>query len=80
MNPEDLLKLVATEMPFGKHKGSWIANLPGHTSTAGNSPDAASMTTASAVCATPDQPVAERAHRGARAARLQAREPVAAGV
>jgi uncharacterized protein (DUF3820 family) len=30
MNPEDLLKLVATEMPFGKHKGSLIADLPGN--------------------------------------------------
>jgi len=29
MNPEDLLKLVSTEMPFGKHKGTLIADLPG---------------------------------------------------
>jgi len=27
-NAEDLLKLVATEMPFGKHKGTRIADLP----------------------------------------------------
>ena len=27
MNPEDLLKLVSTEMPFGKHKGARIADL-----------------------------------------------------
>ncbi|MDR7272386.1 uncharacterized protein (DUF3820 family) [Pelomonas saccharophila] len=27
MNPEDLLKLVKTEMPFGKHKGTRIADL-----------------------------------------------------
>ena len=30
MNPEDLLKLVSTEMPFGKHKGVLIADLPGN--------------------------------------------------
>lgn len=30
MNPEDLLKLVSTEMPFGKHKGTLIADLPGN--------------------------------------------------
>ncbi|MBI3348002.1 MAG: DUF3820 family protein [Burkholderiales bacterium] len=30
MNPEDLLKLVTTEMPFGKHKGTRIADLPGN--------------------------------------------------
>ena len=30
MNPEDLLKLVSTEMPFGKHKGTRIADLPGN--------------------------------------------------
>ncbi|MDR7295126.1 uncharacterized protein (DUF3820 family) [Pelomonas aquatica] len=30
MNPEDLLKLVTTEMPFGKHKGVLIADLPGN--------------------------------------------------
>ena len=28
MNPEDLLKLVSTPMPFGKHKGMLIADLP----------------------------------------------------
>lgn len=28
MNPEDLPKLVATEMPFGKHQGVLIADLP----------------------------------------------------
>ncbi len=27
MNPEDLLKLVTTEMPFGKHQGRLIADL-----------------------------------------------------
>ena len=30
MNPEDLLKLVRTPMPFGKHKGVLIADLPGN--------------------------------------------------
>ena len=30
MNPEDLLKLVTTPMPFGKHKGVLIADLPGN--------------------------------------------------
>jgi uncharacterized protein len=30
MNPEDLLKLVTMEMPFGKYKGRLIADLPGH--------------------------------------------------
>jgi uncharacterized protein (DUF3820 family) len=30
MNPEDLLKLVTTEMPFGKHQGTLIADLPGN--------------------------------------------------
>ncbi|MFT7774306.1 DUF3820 family protein [Roseateles sp.] len=30
MNPEDLLKLVSTEMPFGKHQGALIADLPGN--------------------------------------------------
>lgn len=30
MQPEDLLKLVTTEMPFGKHKGTVIADLPGN--------------------------------------------------
>lgn len=30
MNPEDLLRLVSVEMPFGKHKGTLIADLPGN--------------------------------------------------
>ncbi len=30
MNPEDLNKLVTTQMPFGKHKGVLIADLPGN--------------------------------------------------
>ena len=30
MKPEDLLKLVSTPMPFGKHKGVLIADLPGN--------------------------------------------------
>ena len=30
MNPEDLLKLVSTSMPFGKHKGVLLADLPGN--------------------------------------------------
>ncbi len=30
MNPEDLLKLVNTPMPFGKHQGVLIADLPGN--------------------------------------------------
>ncbi|HEY9105337.1 MAG TPA: DUF3820 family protein [Roseateles sp.] len=29
MNAEDLLKLVTTEMPFGKHQGMLLADLPG---------------------------------------------------
>lgn len=28
MSPEDLPKLVTTEMPFGKHQGVRIADLP----------------------------------------------------
>jgi len=28
MNPEDLQRLVTLEMPFGKHKGTLIADLP----------------------------------------------------
>lgn len=28
MTPEDLPKLVTTEMPFGKHQGVLIADLP----------------------------------------------------
>lgn len=30
MNPEDLVKLVTTPMPYGKHKGLLIADLPGN--------------------------------------------------
>lgn len=30
LNAEDLLKLVSTPMPFGKHKGVLIADLPGN--------------------------------------------------
>lgn len=30
MNPEDLQKLVTTEMPYGKHAGRIIADLPGN--------------------------------------------------
>jgi uncharacterized protein len=30
VSPDDLLKLVSTEMPFGKHKGMLIADLPGN--------------------------------------------------
>lgn len=30
MHPEDLQKLATTEMPFGKHKGLPLADLPGH--------------------------------------------------
>jgi uncharacterized protein len=30
MNPEELHKLVTTQMPFGKHKGVLIADLPGN--------------------------------------------------
>lgn len=30
MKPEDLQRLVSTEMPFGKHKGTLLADLPGH--------------------------------------------------
>lgn len=30
MKPEDLLKLVSTPMPFGKHKGVLMADLPGN--------------------------------------------------
>lgn len=30
MNPEDLLLLVTRSMPFGKHKGTLIADLPGN--------------------------------------------------
>jgi len=30
MNPDDLQRLVTTAMPFGKHKGTLIADLPGN--------------------------------------------------
>ncbi len=30
MNPEDLHKLVTLTMPFGKHKGKLLADLPGN--------------------------------------------------
>jgi uncharacterized protein (DUF3820 family) len=30
MNPDDLERLVTLEMPFGKHKGRVIADLPGN--------------------------------------------------
>ena len=30
MNPEDLQRLVTVTMPFGKHKGMLIADLPGN--------------------------------------------------
>lgn len=30
MNPEDLQRLVTLAMPFGKHKGVLIADLPGN--------------------------------------------------
>jgi uncharacterized protein (DUF3820 family) len=30
MKPDDLVKLVTTPMPFGKHKGMLIADLPGN--------------------------------------------------
>ena len=30
MNPQDLLLLVSTRMPFGKYKDRLIADLPGH--------------------------------------------------
>ena len=30
MNPEDLQRLVTLAMPFGKHKGMVIADLPGN--------------------------------------------------
>lgn len=31
MKPEDLERLITTEMPFGKHEGKPIADLPGYT-------------------------------------------------
>jgi uncharacterized protein len=30
MKPEDLERLLSVEMPFGKHKGQVIADLPGN--------------------------------------------------
>jgi len=30
MNPENLKKLVTTTMPYGKHKGRILADLPGN--------------------------------------------------
>ena len=30
MNPEDLQKLVTIKMPYGKHKGKVLADLPGN--------------------------------------------------
>lgn len=30
MKPDDLLRLVSTEMPFGKHQGCMLADLPGN--------------------------------------------------
>ncbi len=30
MNPEDLQRLVTVAMPYGKHKGTLIADLPGN--------------------------------------------------
>jgi uncharacterized protein (DUF3820 family) len=30
MNPEDLQKLVTLRMPFGKHQGQLLADLPGN--------------------------------------------------
>ena len=30
MKPEDLERLVSVEMPFGKHQGTLIADLPGN--------------------------------------------------
>lgn len=30
MTPDDLNKLVTTKMPYGKHAGKLIADLPGH--------------------------------------------------
>jgi len=30
MNPQDLTRLVTLPMPFGKHKGTLIADLPGN--------------------------------------------------
>ena len=30
MDSDDLKKLVTTEMPYGKYKGRFLADLPGH--------------------------------------------------
>jgi uncharacterized protein (DUF3820 family) len=30
MNPQDLQKLVTMTMPFGKHQGKLLADLPGN--------------------------------------------------
>ncbi len=30
MNPDDLERLVSVQMPFGKHKGCLMADLPGN--------------------------------------------------
>jgi len=30
VSPDDLQRLVTTEMPFGKYKGRLLADLPGH--------------------------------------------------
>jgi uncharacterized protein len=30
MDPDDLIKLTTTKMPFGKHQGTLIADLPGN--------------------------------------------------
>ena len=30
MKPEDLMRLVKLEMPYGKYKGRLLADLPGH--------------------------------------------------
>jgi uncharacterized protein len=30
MQPEDLQRLISTAMPYGKHKGKMIADLPGN--------------------------------------------------
>ena len=30
MKPDDLQRLVTTAMPFGKHKGTLLADLPGN--------------------------------------------------
>ena len=30
MNPDDLEKLISMEMPYGKHKGRFLADIPGN--------------------------------------------------